>query len=43
MGLGVSNLPLISFLLGFGAEVYGIGLRVISSLPGDGLEVERVV
>ncbi len=33
VGLGVSNLPLISFLLGFGAEVYGFDQREISSLP----------
>lgn len=35
VGLGVSNLPLISFLLGFGAEVYGFDKREIHMLPDE--------
>ena len=35
VGLGVSNLPLISFLLGFGAQVYGFDQREIDCLPSQ--------
>lgn len=35
VGLGVSNLPLISFLLGFGAQVYGFDQREMDCLPSQ--------
>ncbi len=35
VGLGVSNLPLISYLLGFEAEVYGFDQREMDSLPDE--------
>ena len=35
VGLGVSNLPLISFLQGFGAEVYGFDQREMENLSEE--------
>lgn len=43
VGLGVSNLPLISFLIGFGAKVYGFDQREIGSLPSQVDEMKEQV
>lgn len=43
VGLGVSNLPLISFLKDFGAEVFGFDQREMSSLPDEVLKMKEEV
>ncbi len=43
VGLGVSNLPLISFLQGFGAEVYGFDQREMDSLSMEVHDLQEKV